>query len=344
MLQSNGFFSKDEQRGDMPDDWAEKKTKGDAVMLCQIYAALPDGKLVAKNNDGDKMKTFTDGIEFLELNVDHGQGQEQAKDNLRQYRYLMGKYGNQQEDLAKKYEKEHGKIKMKDGCAYAFVPRKPMPFKRVYPAVGPTPAKHIFSDFALHHNISFEQLKLVWNFAMAFSKKTSDRKPIIEMMMNLYAIPRAQATNWATGFFTGVSPGQDAIDTLFDRVTWRGWNLVEGPASDARHDDPKTNFDDFNVNAMPENRRARMIAVSTLNAAVRNVVTLMKSDNLVSEEVTIDLNKAKFDQRYSSLVEPMRSAMNGIRSFQDEDFIAFNPRLWIYKAKGNEWRFEVRRP
>jgi hypothetical protein len=340
MLQKSGFFSKDDERGEMPEEWAAKKTAGDGVMLCQIYAAGPNGALVAKNEPGQKMKTFVDGVELVELDLDSGNGQEQAKDNMRQYLYLMGKYGSMQEHLSEQY----GKFKPKPGRNYVFAPRKPMPYKMVYPAVGPSPRQRQFSNFALHHNVSFERLKLFWNFANAYSKKTSDRKPLVEMMMNLYGIPRSQATEWANNFYTDISPGNEAITTLFNRVTWRGWNLVEGPASDVRHDDPKTRFDDFNVSAMPESRRPRMKAVAALNVIVERISTQMKTDGLVTEEVTIDMDKAKFNQRYNDLMPPMRAAMNVIRQFQDEDFIAFNPQLWIYKAKGNEWGFEVRRP
>lgn len=341
MLQSNGFFSKDNKRGEMPEDWAAKKTDGDAVMLCQIYA--PDGKggFSAKNSEGQKMKTFADGVERLELNVDPGDGQEQAKDNMRQYLYLMGKYGGEQKLLEDKYT---GKKKTKDKCIYVYAPRKPMPFKVSYPAIG-NPVKRSFNNFALHHNISFEQLKVFWNFAMAYAKKTSDRKPIIEMMMHLFDIPRQRAKNWTIKFVAdGVSPGNEAIETLFNRVTWRGWNLVEGPASDMRHDDPGTRFDDFDVTTMPPERLLRIRAVKGLNTVVENVSNLMKKDGILSNEVDVDVKEAKFDDRYKLVVGNMRAALRSVGAFKNEDFIAFNPRMWIYKPKGTEWRFEVRRP
>jgi len=345
MLTSSGFFEKDNRRGEQPEDWAAKKTSGDAVMMCQIYAQDGNGRLAARNAPGEKMKTFSDGVELVQLNVDPGDGQEQAKDNMRQYLYLMGKYGGVQEELREKYEKDFGKANPGMKNVYVYRPRKPMPYKTAYPAVGDRPVVHSFDNFALHHNISFEQLKLFWNFAMAYAKKTSDRKPIIEMMMNLYGIERGKATEWATRFIAdGVSAGNEATETLFNRVTWRGWNLVEGPASDLRHDDPATRFDDFDVEAMPETRRARVKAVKALNAVVEQVASLMQRDGLVSNEVEIDLDKAKFDDRYRLLVESARATMNAIRPYQDEDFIAFNPMLWIYKARGREWRFEIRRP
>src|SRR5262249_50325324 len=104
-----------------------------------------------------------------------------------------------------------------------------------------------------------------------------------------------------------------------------------------------TRFDDFDVEAMPPNRKPRIRAVKTLNGVVERIVGLLNADGLLSEEVTIDKD-ASFGDRYRALIEPMRSAMAAIRPFQEEDFIAFNPLLWIYKAKGQEWRFEVRRP
>ncbi|QYF92845.1 hypothetical protein KY495_19325 [Massilia sp. PAMC28688] len=347
MLTSTGFFSKDNQRGDMPDSWAGKKTSGDAVMLCQIYAVdHATGQLAARTLPGQKMATVTDGIEMVQLNVDPGDGQEQAKDNMRQYLYLMGKYGGKQQMLKASYEATHGPspaVGVKN--VYVYRPRKPMPWKTVYP-VNATDGRTTksFDNFALHHNISFEQLKVFWNFAVALAKKTSDRKPIVEMMMNLYGIERSRATNLAINFVTDVRVDNDAIVTLFNRVTWRGWNLVEGPASDLRHDDPGTRFDDFDISAMPESRQARIKAVKTLNATVEAITTAMRGGGMMINETEIDMSKASFGESYRALAESARTAMSAIRQYQDEDFIAFNPLMWIYKPRGREWRFELRRP
>lgn len=366
MLQRTGFFSSDNQRGEMPEEWAKLKTEGDAVMLCQVYNKAGES-LVAKSASGTKMKTFTFGAEVVKFDLDPANvGQEQAKDNLRQYLYLFGKYGSydMQRQLAYTYDnqklsieaqqeglraKEHlrrdpNPLKIDARYTVLYVPCRPMPFKLIYPATGPRPEESRFSNFALHHNISFEKLKLFWNFANAYSKSTGDRNPQVDMMVNMYGIPRPNASHWANSFSSDTSPGSDVLTTLFDRVTWRGWNLVEGPASDRRHDDPAEKFDNFNVTAMPESRRSRLAAVAALSGVIDGIETQLVKDGLISNMITINMANAVFGANYSLLVPGMRAAMAGIDAIQDQGFIAFNPQLWIYSAEGREVRFRIRRP
>jgi hypothetical protein len=164
------------------------------------------------------------------------------------------------------------------------------------------------------------------------------------MMMNLYDITRAKAHDWAVSWCSDISPGLDAIDTLNSRVTWRGWNLVEGPPSDRRHDDPGTKFDDFDVAVLPEERRPRIRAVKALNNAISGFCEMLKNDRILLGEVTVDHTQAKFGERYARVIEGIRVAMSNIRQYQDESFIPFDPQLWVYQVRGREWRFETRRP
>ncbi len=81
---------------------------------------------------------------------------------------------------------------------------------------------------------------------MAYGKKTSDQKPMIDLIAYLLNIKRGKTKKLVVDLIhtPGAVSGEDRT-LLFDRLTWMGWNLLEGPPSSHRHDDPGESFDNF---------------------------------------------------------------------------------------------------
>ena len=181
---------------------------------------------------------------------------------------------------------------------------------------------------------------------MAYAKKTSDRKPVVDLMVGLLNLQpgRSKALVENMLFTPGAVSAEDRT-LVFDRLTWMGWNLVEGPPSNHRKDDPGESFDDFKTDTYLNPIHAgRMQAIQTLNGAIENMTRQVQSDGLISGKLTVDSAASKLGgEKYQATVNSLRSAFQGIKQFNDEPLIPFDPGMWEYVISGEDARFQLRK-
>ncbi|MHB1559333.1 MAG: hypothetical protein ACYC61_17930 [Isosphaeraceae bacterium] len=337
MLNADGFFDEESVRGEPPADW--KKTPGNAVM-----------KVETEGNGWDtgskKPKTKAVGVERLDIDMDpFAASKTEYEEGQTLLAAVKGKYGSKevQSRLKSEYTDANPSSKEPGGTKVSiYRPAKARPFEIHHKATGDEPS---FVDLAYHHNISFEQLKILWNFAMAYAKKTQDRKPIVSYMQNCFDIPKANAKEYAYDFLFGSAevPTATVRSMLLDRVTWMGWNLVEGPPSSHRHDDPGTRFDDFDTPYLPAKYKGRMLAIKALNGDIENLTRKLSADKILTQKSTVNVGDGSFGEGYSDLVVSLDTNIRGIRAFLADPFIPFDPNMWVWKERGKTYRFALRR-
>jgi len=333
-LMQDGFFDEGSDRGEAPDDWV--KTPGKEVLYVKAQGD-PDRK---------KIKTRTVGAQKVDIKLDPSStGRVGFENNMARYNLLRQSHGKKQYDLENTYLETHGKAdpNIPDGIARIYAPKKYQPANVSYGASGPSMT---YPDLAYHHNVSFLQLRRAWNFCMAYAKKTSDRKPVVDLMVGLLNLQpgRSKALVENMLFTPGAVSAEDRT-LVFDRLTWMGWNLVEGPPSNHRKDDPGESFDDFKTDTYLNPIHAgRMQAIQTLNGAIENMTRQVQSDGLISGKLTVDSAASKLGgEKYQATVNSLRSAFQGIKQFNDEPLIPFDPGMWEYVISGEDARFQLRK-
>jgi len=332
-LMQGGFFDEGPDRGEAPDNWV--KTPAKAVLNVKA-AGDPDRK---------KIKTRTIGAEKVDIQLDPGRtGRVGFENNMAKYNLLRQSYGKKQYDLQTQYNESHSSTgNIADGFATVYAPKKYQPGNVSYGTSGPSIT---YPDLAYHHNVSFLQLRRAWNFCMAYAKKTSDRKPVVDLMVGLLDLPpgRSKALVENMLFTPGAVSAEDRT-LVFDRLTWMGWNLVEGPPSNHRRDDPGELFDDFKTDTYLNPIHAgRMQAIQTLNGAIENMTRQVQGDGIISSKLTMDSAASKLGgEQYQATVNSLRSAFQGIKPFNDKPLIPFDPDMWEYVISGEEGRFQLRK-
>ena len=332
-LQQDGFFDENSDRGEAPDDWV--KTPGSAVI--EIRAA----------NDPErrKIKTTTAGVEKIELELNQGAtGLVGYQNNLARYKQLVQSYGPMQATLRQQYITANpgARESTKDGIVTVYAPKKHRPAAVSYNESGPSIS---YPDLAYHHNVSFLQLRRAWNFCVAYGKKTSDQKPLIDLIVCLLNVKRGKAKKLVVDLlYTPGAVSAEDRTLLFNRLTWMGWNLVEGPPSSHRHDDPGESFDDFDTPFLDSTHSGRMSAIQTLNGAINNMTRQVQADEIITQRLTIDFTaRALGGEVYRSTAAALRAAFAGIESINEESLIPFDPNMWEYVIRREDGRFQLRR-
>jgi hypothetical protein len=122
-----------------------------------------------------------------------------------------------------------------------------------------------------------------------------------------------------------------------------GWNLVEGPPSSQRHDDPGDTFDNFATPYLDPRYSGRMKAIQTLNGAIENMTRQVQGDKIISAKVTIDSTASILgEERYEATATSLGTAFMGIKSFNEEPLIPFDPEMWEYVVDRGDARFKLR--
>jgi hypothetical protein len=332
MLRQDGFFDEGSDRGTAPKDWV--KTPGNAVI-----------EVKAKDDPNrQKIKTRMQGVERIDIQLDKNKtGLVTYDNNMAYYQLLKSAWGKMQYKLQQEYAKDHpGSQNTKDGFVTLYIPKKYQPATVSYGASGPSMK---YPDLAYHHNVSFLQLRRVWNFCMAYGKKNSDPKPLNDLIVNLLNLEPGPANQLAENFLsTSGAVSADDRTLLFDRITWMGWNLVEGPPSSHRHDDPGESFDDFDTPYLDPIYSGRMTAIKTLAGVIDNMTRQVQADKIISASLTIDSTASNLSgETYQGTVSSLRAAFLGINSFNEEPLIQFDPDMWEYVIASGDARFRVRR-
>lgn len=332
MLRQDGFFDEGSDRGTAPQDWV--KTPGHAVI-----------EVKAKDDPNrKKIKTRTQGVERIDIQLDKNKtGLVTYENNMAYYQRLKNAWGKIQYQLQQEYAKDHpGTQITKDGFVTLYVPKKYQPATVSYGSAGQSIR---YPDLAYHHNVSFLQLRRAWNFCVAYGQKKLDSKPLNDLIINLLNIESGMGNQLAENLVS--DPGAVSADDrtlLFDRITWMGWNLVEGPPSSHRHDDPGEAFDDFDTPYLDSIYSGRMTAIKTLAGAIDNLTRRVQADKIISASLTMDSSSSKLGgEAYQATASSLRAAFLGINSFNEEPLLPFDPDMWEYVIAGGDARFQVRR-
>jgi hypothetical protein len=332
MLRQDGFFDEGSDRGTAPKDWI--KTPGNAVIVVKAK----------DDSNRQKIKTRMQGVERIDIQLDKNKtGLVTFDNNMAYYQRLKSAWGKLQYELQKEYTKDHpGSQNTKDGFVTLYIPKKYQPATVSYGASGPSIK---YPDLAYHHNISFLQLRRVWNFCVAYGQKKSDPEPLNDLIVNLLNLEPGMANHLAKNFLS--TPGAVSADhrtLLFDRITWMGWNLVEGPPSSHRHDDPAESFDDFDTPYLDPIYSGRMTAIKTLAGAIDNMTRQVQADKIISASLTMDSSASKLGgETYQATVNSLRTAFQGIKSINKEPLMPFDPEMWEYVKGSADARFQLRK-
>jgi hypothetical protein len=332
-LMQDGFCGEGSDRGEAPDDWV--KTPGNAVIAVKAEGD-PDRK---------KIKTRTDGVEKIEIQLDQGKtGLVAYQNNLARYKQLKGSYGSRQQEYRDAYAANHPREREnnKDGFVTLYIPKKFQPAIVSYGESGPSIR---YPDLAYHHNVSFLQLRRLWNFCVAYAKKTSDKEPLTDLIVDLLNLQSGTSQALVDNIVSNPSAVSANDRTLlFDRLTWMGWNLVEGPPSSQRRDDPGERFDNFATPYLDPSYSGRMQAIGTLNGAIENMTRQVQADGIISSSLTMDDTASNLGgDAYQATVKSLRAAFQGIKPFNQEPLIAFDPDMWEYVKGSTDARFQLRK-
>jgi hypothetical protein len=122
-----------------------------------------------------------------------------------------------------------------------------------------------------------------------------------------------------------------------------GWNLVEGPPSSHRQDDPGERFDNFATPHLDPIYSGRMQAIWTLHGAIENMTRQVQADGIISGNLTMDSTASKLGgETYQATVNSLRTAFQGIKSINEEPIMPFDPEMWEYVIDSGDARFKLR--
>ncbi|MFD1951486.1 hypothetical protein ACFSGX_11995 [Sphingomonas arantia] len=83
-------------------------------------------------------------------------------------------------------------------------------------------------------------------------------------------------------------------DEVHSRLTWQGWNIVEGPGGEFRSDDPDDNYDGWStIKGVSANQRKRLQSVNSLYSVMSRLARNTKKTDGSFETPIISVSEAR---------------------------------------------------
>ena len=172
---------------------------------------------------------------------------------------------------------------------------------------------------------------ILCNFCIIIAQKFRDLEIAETMMACMLDVPEGKARQWAQAYARADSKGAggEASKMQIIRITWMDRNLVEGPVSGQRNDDPGVSFDNFDVPNMPQGYGSRLKAIKALDSAVRVLNWRLKTNGIAKtgNGIALHSGEAKVNtlfKDYRDVMISLTSLIRGTRVRVNEPLISFN--------------------
>lgn len=163
-------------------------------------------------------------------------------------------------------------------------------------------------NMAWHHTIPWNCLRSIWN-----SLVCSGHWDGVDEFMQLCGCGNIASRIAAMKANTLPANDRDDIHTA---ITWQGWNIVEGPETPFRNDDPGENFDAHSGTGMSDNQKSTHLAITALFTSLSPIAATDRTgagrNNLTSTEK-------------ATITKAIRTAKTTLRG---KDKIAWTVDMW----------------
>jgi hypothetical protein len=181
-------------------------------------------------------------------------------------------------------------------------------------------------DFSFHHSIAWDSLRDVWQTLLEHGQWNA-----LEAFMTAAGVTGASMIRGK--LHRGDDLSQIEVDHVFEKISWPGWNIVQGPR--ARTDEGGTDYDRYEF-GMTDADRDRHRTLNLLHLQIAALLGLPCVDaQKLRDTRTAGLNNHKPDRvtsahsdEVSDAASRLALAFNKMARFKTATFIPYTHSMW----------------
>ena len=164
-----------------------------------------------------------------------------------------------------------------------------------------------------HHTIPWNTLSCVWN-ALVQGEHWQAAAKFLYLVGVTFPNPVIEKVKTSS---------LDDRDALHTRLTWQGWNIVEGPGEAFRNDDPGEAFDSWPGFGMTSNQR-------TTHQEVKSLYTVMQQ--VTAQPLVAGTQNRSVDAMMASRLE--QSFDKAKQALRGKSYVPWTEAMWFAEREG----------